>query len=67
MVNDILNIYSEELKVKGLKESDNFFDFGGHSLIMAIIQMRLKTELNIEVPMETLFTHLTVKSLSEHI
>ena len=67
MIDNILSIYSQELKMSDLKESDDFFEVGGHSMIMANIQRRIKDELKIDVPMEILFTHLTVKSLSEHI
>jgi acyl carrier protein len=67
MIEAIRKIYAEELKWPELKDSDDFFDVGGHSLIMAAIQLRIHEELNLEVKMDTLFRYTTVASLSQQI
>ncbi|EDI4631229.1 hypothetical protein NQ468_001257 [Salmonella enterica] len=67
MKSQIIKIYAEELNHPGLTEKDDFYDVGGHSLIMAKIRKRLLTELNLNVPMDSLFRYLTVESLASHI
>ncbi len=44
--------------------NDNFFDLGGHSLLMARLQSRLSELLGREVGMVDLFSNPTVGSLA---
>ncbi|WP_323118081.1 acyl carrier protein [Burkholderia alba] len=67
MMDAIRKIYVEELKLPQFKDSDDFFDVGGHSLIMASIQRRLSEELKLDVTMDTLFRYPTLESLRPHI
>lgn len=67
MIEAIRKIYGEELKLSDLKDSDDFFDVGGNSLIMAVIQLRIHEELKLDVKMDTLFRYTTVESLSQQI
>ncbi|MEU9255845.1 phosphopantetheine-binding protein [Streptomyces sp. NPDC048270] len=60
-------IWSRELKLKEFADTDDFFDLGGHSLIMTRIQREILTELGIEIPMDQLFRKSTVAAISEHI
>lgn len=43
---------------------DNFFDIGGHSLLMANVKCRIETALGCEIPIVKLFEYTTVSSLS---
>jgi amino acid adenylation domain-containing protein len=45
----------------------NFFDLGGHSLLLARVQARLREALGREVPIVDLFRFPTVASLAEHL
>lgn len=63
----IHTIWSRELELDDFSDDDDFFALGGHSLIMAKIQRDLVEELGIEVPMDELFRHATVTSLSRHL
>jgi len=45
----------------------NFFDMGGHSLMMAHVHSRLKEKLNIPVNLIDLFQYPTIRSLSKHL
>lgn len=60
-------IWSRELKLQEFADTDDFFDLGGHSLIMTRIQRAILTELGIEIPMDQLFRKSTVAAISEHI
>lgn len=63
----IYAIWSRELKLDGFGVDDDFFDLGGHSLIMAKIQGAIADEFNVEVPMDELFRRPTVTEISEHL
>ncbi|WP_185642910.1 acyl carrier protein [Burkholderia sp. Bp9140] len=67
MMDAIRKIYVEELKLPQFKDSDDFFDVGGHSLIMASIQRRLNDELKLDVAMDMLFRYPTLDALKSHI
>lgn len=58
------NIWQEELKLTNVGENQDFFDMGGHSLIMAKIQSRIKSELGIELQMDQLMAAPTLSSAS---
>jgi len=61
----VFNIWSEVLKIKNFGIDDNFFDLGGHSLLVAEVQNRLKQSLKAEIAIIDLFTHPTIKSIAE--
>lgn len=67
IVDKVHAIWSRELDLKEFSDTDDFFDLGGHSLIMARIQIAITTECGVEVPMDKLFRKSTVKEISEHI
>jgi hypothetical protein len=46
---------------------DNFFDLGGHSLLMAQAHSRLQDLLGHEVPIVDLFRYPTVHLLAQHL
>jgi len=60
-------IWSRELDLQDFSDDDDFFDLGGHSLIMAKIQENITKELGVEVPMDELFRQSTVAKISAHI
>jgi acyl carrier protein len=60
-------IWRRELALDTFSDTDDFFEIGGHSLIMAKIQEALAAELGVEVPMDELFRRSTVAEISAHI
>jgi amino acid adenylation domain-containing protein len=46
---------------------DNFFEVGGHSLLMARVQARLEETLGRSVPLVELFQHPTIAALAAHL
>jgi acyl carrier protein len=46
---------------------ENFFDLGGHSLLLVHMHERLRETLKLEFPIVTLFEYPTVQSLGRHL
>ncbi|MFE6746388.1 amino acid adenylation domain-containing protein [Kitasatospora purpeofusca] len=55
------------LGVERVGAHDNFFDLGGHSLLMAELRSLLAADLGHRVSMVELFQHPTVASLAAHL
>jgi amino acid adenylation domain-containing protein len=63
----LLDIWCQTLGTRQIGLSDNFFDLGGDSLLLATVQTQLKNKLKIEVPVTDLFEFPTVRSLARHL
>ncbi|MFD9210636.1 acyl carrier protein [Streptomyces sioyaensis] len=62
----INKIWGDALNLQDISDDDDFFALGGHSLIMAKVQTAINDELGIEIPMDELFRHPTVRSISAY-
>ena len=60
----IVAVWQEVLPGGRVGVDDNFFDAGGHSLLLMKIFYRLREELDPELPITALFQHPTVRSLA---
>lgn len=63
----IADIWKKLLKVERVGIFDNFFELGGHSLIAMRLVAALRNELNVELPIKTLFLNPTIAWLSIHL
>jgi amino acid adenylation domain-containing protein len=63
----LLRIWGEVLQQDRIGVHDNFFDIGGHSLLLATIQGRIAAELGREVPMVVLYKYPTLSALASHL
>ena len=63
----IADVWREELGVERVGVRDNFFNLGGHSLLLIRINNHLREELRIELPVVELFQYPTVSALAEHL
>jgi amino acid adenylation domain-containing protein len=63
----MIHIWREILKVPTIRPDDNFFDLGGHSLLLAALHQRLTEEFMVELPMIAIFDHPTVRSLTSQL
>src|SRR5271169_1792959 len=60
-------IWSECLSIEPIGAKDNFFDFGGHSLIATRILTRVRSEFGVEMSLTNLFEKPTVSEMAAHI
>jgi amino acid adenylation domain-containing protein len=60
-------IWQEVLKLEKVGINDNFFDLGGHSLLMFQVKLKLDTALNKELSIIELFQYPTIQSLAKYL
>lgn len=63
----IASIWCEMLGIQSVGMTDNFFDLGGHSLLVVQVQRCIKQELKREVPITDMFRFTTIRALAEHL
>jgi myxalamid-type nonribosomal peptide synthetase MxaA len=63
----LANIWTDLLKVKQVGIEDNFFDLGGHSLLLTQLVFRVHQTWQIELPLSSLWEMPTVASLAQSI
>jgi hypothetical protein len=63
----IAEVWQEVLRVDRVGLHDNFFDLGGHSLLLMQVQGKLRRLLEREIPIVDLFRHPTVAALGRHL
>ncbi len=61
---DILRIWRQLFKVEELTLDSDFFDLGGHSLLLARLQIAIKKEFNLQLTAAEVFRQPTVASLA---
>ena len=60
----LARIWAEVLQVERVGINTNFFDAGGHSLLMMKVQHRLQETISSQISIVELFMHPTVRSLA---
>ncbi|HZF14077.1 MAG TPA: amino acid adenylation domain-containing protein, partial [Thermoanaerobaculia bacterium] len=63
----IAGIWCEVLGVSWVGLEDNFFDLGGHSLLLPRVQALLRDTTGREIRLVELLTHTTVRALARHL
>jgi hypothetical protein len=63
----IAQVWAELLRVDAVGATDNFFDLGGNSLLLARACTMLRQRLNREIAIAELFQHATVRALARHL
>lgn len=63
----LIAIWKEFLPFEKINIDANFFDMGGHSLMMAQVHYRLKAALGKDISLVDLFHYPTIRSLSDYL
>jgi acyl carrier protein len=63
----LAGIWAEVLGRARVGVKENFFDLGGHSLLLVKMQARIRETLDREIPIVDLFRFPTVAALAEHL
>jgi amino acid adenylation domain-containing protein len=65
--NTIWRIWSEVLRIDKFGAEDNFFEVGGHSMLLVEVSRRLSAEFKSDFPLIDLFRYPTISSFSKFI
>jgi acyl carrier protein len=63
----IAAIWQQALKVEKVGVDDNFFDLGGHSLLMAQVHSQLREVLQKDLPLIKLLEYPTISALARYL
>ena len=63
----IVAIWQEALGVEKIGVHDNFFDLGGHSLLLAQVTDKLSAAFNKKFPLVEMYRHSTVSALTQYL
>lgn len=61
---DMMRIWRPLFKNEKLTTESNFFDLGGHSLLLARLQIAVKKEFNLQLSVADVFRHQTIGELA---
>ncbi|WP_078600104.1 non-ribosomal peptide synthetase [Streptomyces violens] len=64
---ELAAIWCELLGVPAVGGEDSFFELGGHSLMVMRMVARIRAELGVDVPMDTLFRHPQLQPLADAV
>jgi acyl-coenzyme A synthetase/AMP-(fatty) acid ligase len=64
---DLAMIWAELLNIPQVGVQSNFFDLGGHSLLVIRVASRIRAHFQTDLPLRTLFENPTVEELAEVI
>jgi len=67
MERSVAGIWQNVLSVEQIDIHENFFDLGGHSLLIIKVQAQLRKLLGLELKMVDLFRYTTVSSLAAYL
>ncbi|NQE32470.1 non-ribosomal peptide synthetase [Microcoleus asticus] len=63
----IATVWQQVLHLEKVGVDDNFFDLGGHSLLMAQAQSKLREAIDRDVSMMEMFKYPTISSLAKYL
>ena len=63
----IATIWQEVLRVETIGLDDNFFDLGGHSLLVIQMRERIRASWGIDLPVTVFFQFPSIRALAKHL
>ncbi|HLZ42360.1 MAG TPA: amino acid adenylation domain-containing protein [Candidatus Sulfotelmatobacter sp.] len=63
----LAEIWRELLKVEAVGREQNFFELGGHSLLVLQMTARIRRNLEVELPVRTVFEAPTIAALAREV
>ena len=63
----ITQLWKETLKLDSISVDANFFDLGGHSLLIVQLHSKLKQAIDVPISLTDLYQYPTVRSLSDYL
>ncbi|TDP95218.1 non-ribosomal peptide synthetase [Labedaea rhizosphaerae] len=63
----VADIWCAVLGVESVGLAENFFDAGGHSLLMATVAQRIEEKTGASIPLHQMFQYPTVAALAAHL
>ena len=63
----IAGLWQEVLAVDEIGRDDNFFDLGGHSLLLMKVNLKLKHHCGKDIPLVEMFKYPTISTLAEFL
>jgi len=67
MERTIAAVWRDFLHVERMSIHDNFFDLGGHSLVLLQVHSRLRELFQTDISIVAMFEHPTISSLARHL
>jgi acyl carrier protein len=64
---EVAEIWRELLEIEQLSIHDNFFQLGGHSLMLTRLASRIRKTFQIEIPLQSLFLAPTIAEIASVI
>ena len=64
---DLAKVWKRVLKTDTVGIHDNFFEMGGHSLLILTAQNEIREQMDIKLPIIDFFQHPTLHALANHI
>ncbi|MEL7039184.1 MAG: phosphopantetheine-binding protein [Cyanobacteria bacterium J06592_8] len=62
----IAQIWQKALNLENIGINDNFFDLGGHSLLMVRVHSQLRTVFSSDIPLVEMFRYPTIHALADY-
>ncbi len=63
----IAGVWQETLCLESVGLKDNFFDLGGHSLLIVQVHQKLKQQIDTPLSLTDLYRFPTIRSLTDHL
>jgi len=61
----IAGIWRDVLRLPAVGRRSNFFDLGGHSLLATQVLLRVRTSLQVDLPVRSMFEAVTIEQFSQ--